>query len=104
MVKTSFISKKANFKVGVKHWAEIIKVHPAQIRVQKMTNKWASCSTKGWICFNTKLINKPRQLKDYVIVHELLHIKIPNHGKLFKTLLSIYVPNWKEIDESLSNG
>jgi len=58
--------------------------------------KWASCSTNGWVCFSTDLLKESRDFQNYVIVHELLHLQAPNHGKLFKSLLSAYLPGWEK--------
>ena len=92
-----------SFRQRVDAWATKIKVRPAQIRVQKMTRKWASCSTAGSVTFADDLINESKDFQDYVIVHELLHLRLPNHGKLFKSLLSAYVPSSKHF-RCLHNG
>jgi hypothetical protein len=81
------------FKAEVHRWAGRIKARPAQVRIQRMTRKWASVSTRGWVCFSTELLTQPRRFRDYVIIHELLHLKVPNHGKLFKSLLKAYLPD-----------
>ncbi|NOQ23558.1 MAG: DUF45 domain-containing protein [Candidatus Aegiribacteria sp.] len=44
-----------------------------------------------------KLSSEEEDFQEYVIVHELLHLRIPNHGILFKNLISVYIPNWEEI-------
>ncbi|MCU0857807.1 MAG: M48 family metallopeptidase [Pontiellaceae bacterium] len=80
-------------KDEVRRWAEVIGVTPAQIRIQKMKTKWASCSPKGWISLNRDLLEERSKLQEEVIVHELLHLKVPNHGKLFKRLFSSYLSN-----------
>jgi predicted metal-dependent hydrolase len=80
------------FKARVQAWAERIRVKPAQVRIQAMTRKWASCSTQGRVTFSTDLLKERRAFQEYVIVHELLHLKVPNHGKLFKSLLKAYTP------------
>ena len=90
------LRSKDQFKTQVIKWAEKISVNPRQIRVQKMTKKWASCSTNGWVCFSADLLKEPRGFQDYVIVHELLHLQVPNHGKLFKSLLNAYLPEWEK--------
>lgn len=84
------------FKRRVAEWAGQICVKPSQIRVQDMSRKWASCSTRGWVTFSSDLLHEPKRFQDFVIVHELLHLKIRNHGKLFKSLLSGYAPGWQE--------
>ncbi len=101
--KSSFRTKEA-LKNEVKRWAGIINVQPGQIRVQKMKKKWASCSTCGWICFSTDLLKEPRPFQEYVIVHELLHFQIPNHGKLFKSMMNIFLPGWDKIEARMDNG
>jgi len=56
-----------------------------------MSRKWGSCSANGRVTFNTELLSKPAASRRRVIVEELLHLKIPNHGKLFKSLLRVYL-------------
>jgi predicted metal-dependent hydrolase len=90
----------AAFKAQVTQWAERIRVQPRQLRFQKMRRKWASCSTRGTVSFNTEVLAQPAAFRDYVIVHELLHLKVPNHGKLFKTLLRAYIPNYEAIQRA----
>ncbi len=90
-------SHRQPFKSKVHSWAKKIRVQPQQIRIQKMTRKWASCSTSGWVTFSDDLLRESNKFQDYVIVHELLHLKVPNHGKLFKSLLSAHLPDWKAI-------
>lgn len=87
----------AEFKAQVIQWAERIRVRPRQIRFQRMRRKWASCSTHGTVSFNIEVLSQPAAFREYVIVHELLHLKVPNHGKLFKTLLRAYIPNCEAI-------
>jgi predicted metal-dependent hydrolase len=87
---------KKDLRYASREWANIIGVKPAGIRIQRMSKKWASCSTKGRISFNTELMNKSRRFQEYVIVHELLHLHVPNHGKLFKVLMNAYLPGWKK--------
>ncbi len=101
MKKRAKVKRKAaapsptEFKARVHQWAEKVRVKPKQIRVQSMARKWGSCSTAGWVTFASDLLEQPQTFQDYVIVHELLHMKVPNHGKLFKSLLSTHVPGWK---------
>lgn len=82
-------------KDRVRAWAARVRVEPSQIRVQRMTRKWASCSSRGWCSFAADLVDEPRAFQDYVIVHELLHLKVRNHGRVFRSLLSAHVPGWR---------
>jgi predicted metal-dependent hydrolase len=80
-----------DFKKEVWCWAEDIKVEPKEIHVRTMTRKWASCSSRGRLTFSYELLNQPKNVRAKAIVHELLHLKYPNHGKMFSSLLSAYL-------------
>lgn len=85
------------FKKAVQTWAVRIGVTPNGVYLQRMTSKWGSCSPKGRICFALDLLLESKEFQNLAIVHELLHLQIPNHGKLFKSLLSAFLPNWVNI-------
>ena len=86
-----------DFKNAVIEWAEKIDVEPKEIHLRQMKNKWASLSGSGRLTFNAELLSKHRKFTDYVIVHELLHMKVPNHGKLFKSLMYAFLPDWEKL-------
>lgn len=98
------LQMKEQFKAEIARWTAIMKVKPAQIRIQRMTKKWASCSNKGWVSFSTDLLKEPETFQKYVIVHELLHLQVPNHGKLFKSLMNAYLPGWEAILAERNGG
>ncbi len=83
----------------VRHWAQRLNVRPRLVRVRRMTRKWGSCSTSGVVTLASDLVDTPAGFQDYVIAHELLHLRVPNHGKLFKALLAAQVPDWKRHDK-----
>jgi predicted metal-dependent hydrolase len=91
-------AERAEFKKKVDAWAARLRVRPTQVRVQHMTRKWASWSTTGRVSFATDLLNEPSLFQDYVVVHELLHFRVPNHGKLFKSMLSAHIPGWRSFE------
>ncbi|MBU1150932.1 MAG: M48 family metallopeptidase [Proteobacteria bacterium] len=95
--KTINLQAKEQLKAEIACRAAAMKVKPVQIRVQRMTKKWASCSSKGRVSFSADLLLEPRTFQEYVIVHELLHLQVPNHGKLFKSLMNAYLPGWEKI-------
>ncbi len=66
-------------------------IEPAKVHIRPMTRKWGSCSTAGQFSFNDELLSAPTKVRKRVIVEELLHLKLPNHGKLFKALLRAYL-------------
>jgi len=82
------------FKSEVRTWARRLGVTPKEIHIRPMKRKWASCSSTGRLTFSTDLLRQTAQFRAEVIVHELLHLKIPNHGPLFKALLKAYLQKW----------
>jgi predicted metal-dependent hydrolase len=68
---------------------------PASLVVRTMKRRWGSCSVKGKITLNTELIKMAEPCIEYVIIHELCHLKYHNHGKEFYTLMSGIDPDWK---------
>ena len=68
------------------------------VRIWPMTRKWGSCSRGGIITLAEDLADEEQDFQDYVVVHELLHLRIPNHGKVFNALLTAHVPGWREHD------
>jgi predicted metal-dependent hydrolase len=79
-------------------WAAKLRVNPKAIRVQKMRSKWGSCSASGTLTLAADLTEEDTRFQDYVIVHELLHLRITAHGRLFKALMSAHVPGWRELE------
>lgn len=97
-----FWQGKAEFKERVLHWAAKLGVEVRSLAVRPMCNKWASCSTAGSLNFNAELLLMERGLGDYVIVHELLHFSVPNHGKLWKSLMRVHLGDYELLDQRLS--
>jgi len=92
---------KKEFKSCVREYASKMKIEVKALALRPMTNKWASCSTDGNLNFNSELLELNKELGEYVIVHELLHFQIPNHGKLWKSLMTAYVGDWEKLDSEL---
>jgi len=92
---------REDFKAKVQEWAEKIDVEPKEIHLRQMKNKWASLSENGRLTFNTELLGMKRKFRDYVIIHELLHMKVLNHGKLFKSLMFAFLPDWEKYSQEL---
>ena len=92
---------KRDFKAKVHQWAAKLDVQVNWLGVREMRNKWASCSTNGNHNFNSELLDLDEELQDYVIVHELLHFSVPNHGKLWKSLMTAHLGNYRELEQRL---
>ncbi len=65
-----------------------------------MTRKWGSCSTRGIVTLAEDLADQETSFQDFVIAHELLHLRVSNHGKVFKALMSVHVPDWRALEVS----
>lgn len=63
-----------------------------------MRRKWGSCSSAGTVTLAVDLLDQDERFQDYVIVHELLHLRFASHGRLFKALMSAHVPEWRAFE------
>lgn len=79
------------FKTEVRKLAAEMKTEAKEIHLRQMKSKWASCSSGGRLTFDTKLLEEAETFRKEVIAHELLHLTIPNHGKMFKALQTSYI-------------
>ena len=93
---------KREFKQRVHLWAGKLDVDINWLGVREMKNKWASCSTNGNLNFNSELLELDEELQDYVIVHELLHFNVPNHGKLWKSLMTAHLGDYSAKERRLA--
>jgi hypothetical protein len=92
---------KDQFKARVREWSDKLGVHVRSLAVRPMRNKWASRSTAGNLNFSDDLLALDRELTDYVIVHELLHFYVPNHGKLWKSLMRAHLGDYERAESKL---
>lgn len=72
-----------------------------RLHVRKMSKRWGSCGKSGDILLNTELVKAPLCCIDYVIMHELCHMKVHGHSKGYYLLLSKYMPDWEKRKERL---
>lgn len=92
---------KDTLKCHVHEWAGKMNVTLGEVHLRAMKNKWASLSTDGRLTLDSSLLELRDELCDYVIVHELVHLKVRNHGKLFKSLMYAYLPRWDDLAREL---
>lgn len=87
----------------VRKYGEIIGIMPEQWEVRKMQSRWGSCSmAKRKILFNIELAKKPKECIEYVVLHEMCHLKCRTHSKDFKRMLDQYFPDWINVKDKLN--
>lgn len=84
-------------------WEQRLGLSVAGYFLQRMKTRWGSCNPRaGHIRLNTELVKKPKDLLEYIIVHEMLHLIEPTHSERFIALLSDHYPHWREARAELN--
>jgi predicted metal-dependent hydrolase len=87
----------------IKRWEPKLGVHVRAYYLQRMKTKWGSCNHRdGNIRLNTELVKKPKDLVEYIVVHEMIHLLEPTHSERFIRLLTLHFPNWREARAELN--
>lgn len=92
---------KSEIPRRVEYFADIMQLYPASIKITSAQGRFGSCSGKNSLCFSYRLMLYPPQAIDYVVVHELAHIKHKNHSAAFYALVENYLPDYKEREKLL---
>lgn len=85
----------------INHYSKKLGLTPNEIRYKKMRRRWGSCSSSGIVTFNTMMMKLSYEHIDYIIVHELAHLKHMNHSKEFHALVRTILENEKELRREL---
>jgi predicted metal-dependent hydrolase len=86
----------------IQHWEAVVGVKVAEWGIKKMKSRWGSCNTQvARIWLNLSLIKKPQICLEYVLVHELVHLWEPSHNKRFHSLMTQFMPQWREYQNLL---
>ena len=88
----------------VEKYKNRLDVVPSQMRIMELKNRWASCSKKGNLNFHWKCILAPLDVLSYIVVHELVHLKIDNHTNQFWNEVDKVIPDYKKHIEWLKNN
>jgi predicted metal-dependent hydrolase len=79
------------------HWAAAMGVRYGFLGVRRMTTRWGTCvPMEGRIWLSLTLVTRPPALLEYVVVHELAHLREASHGPAFRALMDTYLPDWRE--------
>jgi len=86
---------KAWLRRCVRAWQDRLEVKPTAVEVQDLGNRWGSCGTGGRLNFHWKTILLPPTAVEYVVVHEMVHLLVPDHSRDFWTRLERAMPDWR---------
>jgi len=96
---------KEEFKVYVHEWANKLEIEIGVISIRQMTSKWASYTAgTNLLIFDVDLLGMDLEVIDYVIVHELLHFRVPNHGTLWKSLMRAHLGDYEKLEEQIKSS
>lgn len=87
----------------VEYWANIMGVKYSSVTIRTQRTRWGSCSSKGNLNFNCLLMLTDTEIIDYVVIHELCHIKEMNHSKRFWALVGSVMPDYKAVQSRLKS-
>ena len=103
MEKWYFENAKKLFPQFMEKWLKILDEHVKKVAIKPMKTRWGSCNyVKKYITLNTELIKRTPFEIEYVVLHELTHLKYPNHGKGFYNYVERYMPNYKIAEKMLN--
>ncbi len=86
-------------------WEPLMGVEVERFFVQKMKTKWGSCNAGSKsIRLNTELAKKPTECLEYIVVHEMMHLFVHDHGDRFTTLMDRYLPSWRLVRQTLNEA
>lgn len=103
MEKWYFENAQKVFVNTIQKWLEILDESIEKLSIKPMKSRWGSCNhVKRYINLNTELIKRTQFEIEYVVLHELTHLKYPNHGKGFYRYIENYMPNYKMAEKMLN--
>ncbi len=88
----------------VEYYSRLMNVKPTGIKITSAKKRFGSCSGKNSVCFSYYLMLYPKEAIDYVVVHELAHIKHHNHSKEFYNFIYEFMPDYKERERLLKSN
>lgn len=87
----------------IRRWEPRLRVKVTAYYLQRMKTKWGGCNHRaGTVRLNTELVKKPKDLLEYVVVHEMTHLIEPTHGERFLALLTKHYPQWQNARAELN--
>lgn len=105
ILKAWFVNQACEqFLERTKYWATQIGVHPVRITIKAQKTRWGSCSSLGNINYNWRVIMAPPEVIDYLVIHELCHLLVPNHSAKFWNEVKRFSPAYHECRKWLTDN
>lgn len=104
LIKWYFIKSTKIIKQRITRYSKLLNLFPKKVIIKDQKKRWASCSSDGILRFNWRIAIAPISIVDYIVVHELCHLKIKNHSSDFWKLLSIAMPDYQNRRNWLKNN
>ncbi len=93
---------RRHLRMRIRHWAGVMGLSPGRFAVRNQHSLWGSCSRRGHLNFNWRIMLLSPELADYLLVHELAHLREPNHSPRFWGLVAQYCPHYRQLRRELA--
>ena len=105
LMQDFYRTKLKNFlEEVISKWMVQLSISNFTWQIKMMKTQWGSCTKKSRILlFNLELARVPKECIEYVVVHELTHLTVPSHNRVFETLMTERLPRWREIRQQLGD-
>ena len=104
LIKWYFIKSTKIIKQRITRYGKLLDLFPRKVIIKDQKKRWASCSSDSILRFNWRIAMAPISIVDYVVVHELCHLKIKNHSSDFWKLVSLAIPDYQKRKDWLKNN
>ena len=104
LIKWYFIKSTKIIKQRITRYGKLLDLFPKKVIIKDQKKRWASCSSDGILRFNWRIAIAPISIVDYVVVHELCHLKVKNHSSDFWKLVSVAIPDYQKRKDWLKNN
>ena len=91
----------ADVQALVDRWAARLQVQVKRVQIRTIRTKWGSISTAGVLTLADDILHLPPDLAEYIVVHELMHLRYPDHQRAWRVSMGMYLPDWRERDSQL---
>ncbi|HEY5717936.1 MAG TPA: SprT family zinc-dependent metalloprotease [Motiliproteus sp.] len=94
----------AEWPSRVQRWSDYTGLTPSSLKIRRYRSRWGACTARGQVSLNTLLLMAPEAVLDYVIIHELCHLRHLNHSPAYWALVSQWCPEWRALRRWLSDN